>query len=73
MIVGACSFGSTGSSVITDYLCEYDDIQVLDKIEFTWVSDVDGLLDLEYHLMHPHNRTADSIRAINPPRRATAL
>lgn len=65
MIVGACGFGSTGSSVVTDYLKEYDNFQVLDKIEFTWVSCVDGLIDLDYHVNHPHNRTMDSIRAID--------
>ena len=65
MIIGACSFGSTGSSAVTDYLCEFGNIQVLDQLEFTWVSDVDGLIDLEYHLFHPHNRTLDSIVAIN--------
>lgn len=64
MIIGACGFGSTGSSAVTDYLKEYDSFQVLDKIEFTWVSSVDGLIDLEYHLFHPHNRTSDSISAI---------
>lgn len=65
MIIGACGFGSTGSSVITDYLKEYDEFQVLDDIEFTWVSGVDGLIDLDFHLNHPHNRTMDSIMAID--------
>lgn len=65
MIIGACSFGSTGSSAVSDYLCEFGNVQVLDSLEFTWVSGVDGLIDLEYHLMHPHNRTADSITAID--------
>lgn len=65
MIVGACGFGSTGSSVVTDYLKEYDSFQVLDKIEFTWVSGVDGLIDLDFHVNHPHNRTMDSIMAID--------
>ena len=64
MIIGACGFGSTGSSAVTDYLKEYDSFQVLDKIEFTWVASVDGLIDLEYHLFHPHNRTGDSMWAI---------
>lgn len=66
MIIGACGFGSTGSSVVSDYLLEYknSEIQVLDAIEFTWVSDTDGLIDLEYHLMNPHNRTTGSIIAI---------
>lgn len=65
MIIGACGFGSTGSSAVTDYLKEYDSFQVLDKIEFTWVSAVDGLVDLDYHLNHPHIRTMDSIYAIH--------
>lgn len=65
MIIGACGFGSTGSSVVTDYLKEYDNFQVLDQIEFTWVSGVDGLIDLDNHVNHPHNRTMDSIMAID--------
>ena len=64
MIVGSCGFGSTGSSAINDYLLEFDDVQVLDDIEFTWVWAVDSIIDLEFHLMHPHGRTGDSIRAI---------
>lgn len=65
MIIGACGFGSTGSSVVTDYLKEYNNFQVLDKIEFTWVSGVDGLIDLDYHVKYPHSRTMDSIWAID--------
>lgn len=65
MIIGACGFGSTGSSVVTDYLKEYNNFQVLDQIEFTWVSATDGLIDLDYHVNHPHNRTTDSIMAID--------
>lgn len=64
MIIGACGFGSTGSSVVTDYLSEYDNITVKDDLEFTWVSGTDGLIDLERAVMHPHGRTADSITAI---------
>lgn len=64
MLIGACGFGSTGSSVVTDYLNEYDDIQVKDDLEFTWVSRTDGLIDLERAVMHPHGRTSDSINAI---------
>ena len=65
MIIGACGFGSTGSSVITDYLREFDDIIVKDDLEFTWVSATDGIIDLERAVMNPHNRTSDSITAIN--------
>ena len=64
MIIGACGFGSTGSSVVTDYLREYDHIAVKDDLEFTWVSRVDGLIDLERAVMNPHSRTGDSIHAI---------
>ena len=65
MIIGACGFGSTGSSAVSDYLKEYDSFVVLDNLEFTWVSAVDGLIDLERAVMHPHLRTMDSITAIS--------
>lgn len=65
MIIGTCGFGSTGSSAVSDYLMEYGTMQVLDSQEFTWVTGVDGLVDLEYHLFHPHFRTEDSINAIH--------
>ncbi|MBR4673569.1 MAG: hypothetical protein IKP00_03815 [Victivallales bacterium] len=64
MIIGACGFGSTGSSVVTDYLREYDNITVKDDLEFTWVSKIDGLIDLERAVMNPHTRSGDSIVAI---------
>ncbi len=64
MIISTCSFGSTGSSVITDYLKEFDNIRVMDKLELTWISEVDGIIDLDYHLNNPHSRTGDSIFAI---------
>lgn len=65
MIIGACGFGSTGSSAVSDYLLEFGNVQVLDSQEFTWVSGVDGLIDLDFHLNHPHIRTGDSIYAIH--------
>ena len=51
MIIGSCGYGATGSSVLTDLLREYDDIQVYDNFEFVIAYRVDGLQDLEYHLM----------------------
>lgn len=65
MIISTCSFGSTGSSVITDYLKEFDNVRVMDAVEMTWISAVDGIIDLDYHLNNPHCRTADSICAID--------
>lgn len=65
MVIGVCGFGSTGSSAVSDFLCEYGDyVQVIDSIEFTWVQSTDSLIDLEYHVFNPHNRTGDSINAI---------
>lgn len=64
MIVGTCGFGSTGSSAVSDYLKEYKTLQVIDKFEFSWVSATDGLIDLDFHVNHPHSRTSDSITAI---------
>ena len=64
MIISTCSFGSTGSSVITDYLKEFDNLHVMDGAELTWISVPDGIIDLDYHLNNPHCRTADSIVAI---------
>ena len=51
MIIGSCGFGGTGSSVLTDLLSEYDGIQIYDRFEFVLSYRVDGLQDLEYHLM----------------------
>ncbi len=51
MIIGACGYGATGSSVISDLLQEYEEIQVFDTFESWWSYRVDGLEDLEYHLM----------------------
>lgn len=65
MFIGTCGFGSTGSSVITDYLREFDVNSVEDGVEFTISSCPDGLADLERHLMHPHSRTSESIYALS--------
>lgn len=64
MVIGACGFGATGSSAITDYLKEFDNIIVKDDLEFSYLSGLDGLLYLERAVMHPFNRTIDSIYAI---------
>ena len=61
MIIGACGFGATGSSVVTDYLKEFDCVTVKDDLEFNYVTLSDGLLYLEDRLMHPKGRTGDSI------------
>lgn len=60
MVIGTCGFGSTGSSAVSDYLKEFDNNCTLDKAEFFIVYCPDGLVDLEFHLMHPHSRVAES-------------
>lgn len=56
MIIGACGYGGTGSSAIKDFLKEFDGIQVLDRAESMFSFQVDGLQDLEYHLIKQYSR-----------------
>lgn len=56
MIIGTCGFCSTGSSAVSDYLKEFNENQVLDKLEFAMTYLPDGLEDLDYHLNKNINR-----------------
>lgn len=64
MIIGACGYGATGSSVLTDLLHEYDDVQIFDDFEFVISYRVDGLEDLEYHLMKQYAKNSSGDYAI---------
>lgn len=64
MFISTCGFGATGSSAVTDYLRECEGIQVIDKFEFRLPSAVDGLSDLEYHIMLSPARQSSSAYAI---------
>ena len=64
MIISTCGFGETGSSAVTDYLKECEDIQVNDNFEFTLSSSPDGLEDLAHFLMEKCGRQSISIYAI---------
>lgn len=64
MFIGVCGFGETGSGAVLDYLKEFDAITVKDDLEFTYLTNIDGILYLERALMDPYCRTADSICAI---------
>ena len=48
MIIGTCGFGSSGSSVVTDYLKETGCFNVLDDFEYTINYLPDGILQLDY-------------------------
>ena len=64
MIIGTCGFCSTGSSAVSDYLKEFDENQVLDGVEFTYVYLPDGLEDLYYHTTNKISRDDSSSIAI---------
>lgn len=70
MFVSTCGFGSTGSSAVNDYLMECDNTVCFDAVEFTISTMVDGLEDLEYHLMKQNTRLSSSIYAIQRFRKA---
>lgn len=65
MIIGACGYASTGSSAVFDFLREFDGIQHLDvDSEFTYVYKLDGLQDLQFHLMQNYNKAGTGDAAI---------
>ena len=64
MIISTCSFGSSGSSAVSDYLHECEGVQVMDKLEFVLATMTDGLEDLEFQLMIKNPRQSSSIDAI---------
>ena len=50
MLVGCCGFGSSGSSVVTDYLKEYNSFDVIDDFEYTLCYCPDGIRALDFGL-----------------------
>lgn len=64
MIIGACGYGGTGSSAVKDLLKEFRNVQVLDRAESMFAFKVDGLQDLEYHLMKQYSRQMSGDMAI---------
>ncbi|MBR4748784.1 MAG: hypothetical protein IK083_04330 [Abditibacteriota bacterium] len=64
MIVGVCGFGNTGSSAVSDYLKEFEDLCVLDNLEFGIICEPDGLADLAERLLRPKMRNLDSAVAL---------
>ena len=65
MIICICGTGYSGSSAVTDYLRDEDDVSVCPyDIEFTFLYDVDGLDDLRHHLVERPVRFFSSDAAI---------
>lgn len=64
MIIGCCGFTSTGSSAVSDYLKEFDDICAFDRKEFVLAYYPDGLEDLDYQLNCNCSKYSASVVAI---------
>ncbi len=65
MIIGACGYAATGSGAIYDFLREFDGIQIPpNDSEFKYTYKVDGLQDLQYHLMGNYSKTSTGDAAI---------
>lgn len=65
MIIGVCGYGATGSSAVVGLLKEYPELIVCDKAEIQEAFRVDGLQDLEYHLLKKYARHISGDAAIH--------
>ena len=64
MIIGACGYGGTGSSAAVDFLKEFNCVQTITRAEAQYAFKVDGLQDLEYHLVKQFSRQMSGDQAI---------
>jgi hypothetical protein len=64
MVIGICGYGATGSSAVVGLLSEYEEPQVYGDAEFKYAYKVDGLQDLEYHLVKQYSRHVSGDMAI---------
>lgn len=64
MIIGVCGYGATGSSAIVGLLKEYPELKVCDNAEIQEAFKIDGLQDLEYHLVKQYSRHISGDAAI---------
>lgn len=55
-IITCSSYYGVGSSAFTDLVAEYDNVKDLSEFEFRFLHDLDGVRDLEYHLVENQNR-----------------
>ena len=55
-IITCSSYYGVGSSAFTDLVAEYDNVKDLSDFEFRFLHDLDGVSDLEYHLVENQNR-----------------
>ncbi len=55
-LISCASYYLTGSSTITDFVSEFDNVHSLTNEEFRFVQDPEGISDLEYNLVENYNR-----------------
>ena len=55
-IITTTGYGTTGSSVVTDLLNEFDNVTSYGDYEFRWLFDIHGLRELEVGLFQLNNR-----------------
>ena len=55
-IITCSSYYGVGSSAFTDLVAEYNSVKDLSNFEFRFLHDLDGVSDLEYHLVENQNR-----------------
>ena len=55
-IITCASFYGSGSSALTDLVAEYENVKDLSNFEIRFVHQMDGIADLEFHLVENHNR-----------------
>lgn len=55
-LISCASYFGSGSSAITDLIGEYKNVKSLTEYEFRFIQDIDGVMDLEYHLVMNPNR-----------------
>lgn len=65
MVIGACGYAATGSGAVYDFLREFDEIQIpKNESEFKYTYKIDGLEDLQFHLMEKYSKTSTGDAAI---------
>lgn len=55
-LITCASFYGSGSSAFTDLVSEYNGVKSMSNYEFRFLHDIDGVSDLEFHLVENHNR-----------------
>lgn len=55
-LISCASYYGSGSSAVTDLIGEYKSVKSLTAYEFRFLHDIDGVMDLEYHLVVNPNR-----------------